>query len=118
MELITLILGFILAGLVGLYFYLSRAHGYLETTGLPLLKPFLCFGSQPYWLHNLHYHEWYNKMFEKFGRTWARYDGVVPTICTYDPEIVREITTKQFENFTDILSHDFNPEQTTLDISK
>ena len=58
------------------------------------------------------------QQFQKFGRTWARYDGVGPTIVTIDPEIVKEITVKQFDNFTDIIPMDFKPEETTLDVAK
>ena len=118
MDFLTIVLGIILLSLVAGYMHLSRNRGYLESTGLPLIKPFLCFGSPPYSLSRLYFFNWYNEQFQKFGSTWARYDGVTPTIVTKDPEIVKEITTKQFDNFTDILSNDFNPAQTTLDLAK
>ena len=44
--------------------------------------------------------------------------GVTPCISTIDPEMIKEITVKQFDNFTDIIDIDFAPGQTTLDVSK
>ena len=44
--------------------------------------------------------------------------GVTPCISTIDPEMIKEITVKQFDNFTDIIDIDFAPGQTTLDLSK
>ena len=32
--------------------------------------------------------------------------------------MIKEITVKQFDNFTDIIDIDFAPGQTTLDVSK
>ena len=113
-----ILLAIILVTLVVAYRRATRHYGSLEPLGLPVVKPFLCFGSPPYSLSRLYFFNWYNEQFQKFGSTWARYDGVTPTIVTKDPEIVKEITTKQFDNFTDILSNDFNPAQTTLDLAK
>ena len=45
------------------------------------------------------------------------FSGVTPCIITIDPEFIREVTVKQFDNFTDRLDIDFSPEQTTLDFS-
>jgi hypothetical protein len=36
-----------------LFFHLRRFRGALETTGLPLVKPFLCFGSPPFLLNKV-----------------------------------------------------------------
>lgn len=54
----------------------------------------------------------------ELGMTFGRYDGVKPTICTIDPELIKEITVKQFENFMDVFDVNFKPHQTTLDVSR
>ena len=48
------------------------------------------------------------------GNTFARYNGVTPTICTIDPELIKEITVKQFDNFTDAVPMESPPEQTDI----
>ena len=114
MALLTYLLGIFLVALVGLWFHLRRNHGWLETTGLPLVKPFLIFGSPPFAMHKMRYHEWFQEKYRQLGNTFARYNGVTPTICTIDPELIKEITVKQFDNFTDTLPMDSPPEQTDL----
>ena len=120
MALLTYILSFVLIGFVALYFYLRRHHGYLETTGLPVIPAFLCFGSPPYAFHRIKYHEWFNKQHRQYGRTFARYMGINPTIISIDPEFIKEVVVKQFENFTDVVTDEMPipPEQTTLDMSR
>ena len=86
--------------------------------GIPMLKPFLCFGSPPY-LHNyFQHHKFYEAKHKQFGLTFGKYDGVQPILVTIDPEIIKEICTKQFDNFTDVLDIEFAPDQTTLDVSR
>ena len=120
MALLTYVLSFILIGFVALYFYLRRHHGYLETTGLPVVPAFLCFGSPPYALHRVRYYEWFNKQHRQYGRTFARYMGISPAIVSIDPEFIKEVVVKQFENFTDVVTDELpiTPEQTTLDLSR
>ena len=108
--------------LVSLYFYLKRYHGYLETTGLPVVPAFGCFGSPPYAFHRIHYHQWFSEKFQKLGKTFARYQGVtpLPAIISIYPEFIKEVVVKQFDNFTDVISEDIPlpPEQTTLDAAR
>ena len=111
MTLITIFLGALLIGLVALYFHLNRKHGHLETTGLPMLPPFLCFGSPPFAVHKMRMYEWYQEKFRQLGNTFARYNGYQPSIVTIDPDFIREVTVKQFENFTDVVSTPVSPEQ-------
>ena len=120
MAILTYILSCFLGPLVALYFYLRRYHGYLETTGLPVIPAFLCFGSPPYAFHRIHYHQWFAEKFRQLGRTFARYQGVTPAIITIDPEFIKEVVVKQFDNFTDVITNEIPlpPEQTTLDASR
>ena len=55
---------------------------------------------------------------KKFGKTWAKYDGVTPCIVTIDPEVIKQITVKQFENFTDTFDLELPDNQLTLDVSR
>ena len=100
------------------YLYLTQCRGYLEKTGIPMVKPFLCFGSSPFLLHKVKMHEWFAEMFQKLGMTFCRYEGIAPVIYSIDPEIVKEVTVKQFDNFVDVFDFDFPPEQTTIDIMR
>ena len=112
------ILAIVLVGLVALYFHFRRFRGSLEASGLPILKPFLCFGSPPFLFNKIYYCEWYQKKIQALGKTFGRYDGVTPSIVTIDPEFIKEVTVKQFDNFTDTFSWEVPPEQATLDIAR
>lgn len=119
MELLTLALGFVATSLFFLYFYLKRYHGTLEINpDLPILKPFLCFQSEPSLMKKQNFADFWIEQFKKHGRTIGRYDGVLPMIVSIDPEFIKEVTVKQFENFTDVFAMDFAPHQTTLDVSR
>jgi len=83
-----------------------------------MVKPFLCFGSAPRLFNKMIYHEWYLEKHRELGRTFTRYEGVTPCISTIDPEIIKEITVKQFDNFTDTIDIEFSPGQTTLDVAR
>ena len=113
----SIVLSIILICLVAVYFHFRRFRGSLDN-GLPMVKPFLCFGSPPYRFDKIHYHKWFHEKFQQLGNTFARFDGVTPCICTIDPEVIKEITVKQFDNFTDVIDIDFEPGQTTLEISR
>lgn len=118
MDVLTWILTIFLIGLVALWFYLRRNYGQLDGMGLPIIKPFLCFGSPPFLLNKIVWHEWNHQKFKELGRTFVRYSGSTPEICTIDPELIKEITVKQFENFSAVFDFDLPAEHTTLDMSK
>ena len=112
------ILALILAFLVWLFFHLRRFRGCLEDTGLPMVKPFFCFGSAPRLFNKMYYYKWYVDKHRELGRTFVSYTGVTPCITTIDPEFIKEVTATQFNNFTDVFDIDFAPGQTTLDVSR
>jgi hypothetical protein len=76
--------------------YMLKHRGYLETLGIPVVKPFLIFGSPPYAWHKIMIHEHSQEMHRKLGKTWAMYDGREPTVFTID--LVRILWTKMFLN--------------------
>jgi len=104
--------------LVALFFHFRRFRGCLEATGLPMVPPFLCFGSPPRLFNKIVYHEWYLEKHRELGHSFTRYEGVTPIICTIDPEFIKEVTVKQFDNFTDVVDIEFSPGQTTLDVAR
>ena len=79
-----------------------------------MVKPFLCFGSAPRLFNKIVYFEWYLEKHRELGHTFTRYEGVTPSIVSIDPEFIKEVTAKQFDNFKDVLDIDFHPGQNTL----
>ena len=118
MDILSWILTGTLVLVVALFFHLRRFRGKIEGTGLPIVKPVLCFGSPPFMFHKIVGHYWYQEKFRELGKTFARYDGVNPAIYSIDPEFIKEVTVKQFDNFTDTFAFDLKPEHTTLDTAK
>ena len=84
MDWMSIVLSIILICLVAVYFHFRRFRGSLDN-GLPMVKPFLCFGSPPYRFDKIHYHKWFHEKFQQLGNTFARFDGVTPCIFTIDP---------------------------------
>ena len=76
--------------------YMLKNRGYLESLGIPMIKPFLIFGSPPFVPHKMIIHEYYQEAFKKLGKTWARYDGREALIVTIDPELIKSIMIKNF----------------------
>ncbi|XP_040572441.1 cytochrome P450 3A9 [Lepeophtheirus salmonis] len=101
-----------------IYFYLNRYHGYLENLPFPQEKPFLCFGSPPFFWHNYVHHFYYTEAFKRFkSQTFTRYTGSIPTISTIDPKIIKQVTIKQFNNFHMTFTENVKDKNKSLDIS-
>ena len=115
MALVTILLSLFLGGLVYLWFHLRSQYGFLETTGLPMVKPFLCFGSPPFAFHKMRMHEWYLDKIRQLGHTFGRYVGSTPGIVTIDPGFIKEVVVKQFDNFTE--SVQAQPPHDQMDLS-
>ena len=99
-----LFLGFILGScillLLVIYKHLTRSYGSLESLGIPVIPPFLCFGSPPFNYHNVQAEKEDEANYEKFkSLTWGFYWGYQPQIVTMDPVMIKEIFVKQFANF-------------------
>ena len=110
---LTIILGVILMILVIIYKRATRHYGYLESLGIPVIKPYLCFGSTPLNYHQLNFHsldlEWYHKL--KKPKAWGWYEGSLPTIAVMDPGMIKAIIAKEFDSFR---SHQ-SPSQTIFE---
>ena len=68
-------------------------------------------------LNQIYMYKWYQEKCTELGRTFARYNGVAPTIVTIDPEFIKEVTVKQFHNFPDTFDFDVTDDQMTLDLA-
>ena len=53
--------------------------------------------------HNVTFHEQSLEEHQRLGKTYAKYDGTTPVISTIDPEIIKTVTAKEFDSFTDVI---------------
>ena len=98
---LIILLGLTFFGFLYIANILTSNRGVVERFGIPYVKPFLIFGSPPFLFHQFVVSEYFLKQCKKLGRTWAYYNGQRPTIVTVDPEFIKEVTVKQFDNFSD-----------------
>jgi cytochrome P450 family 6 len=97
--------------------YMLKNRGYLETLGIPIVKPVLIFGSPPFAPHKMVIHEYNQEMHKKLGKTWARYEGREAVIVTIDPELIKSIMVKNFDSFSEIIDWGYPDNKITLDLS-
>ena len=98
---LTIILVIVIVILAIIYKRATRHYGYLESLGIPVIKPYLCFGSTPLNYHEIAFHnldlEWYHKLGKP--KVWGWYEGSLPTIATMDPSMLKAIIVKEFDSF-------------------
>ena len=82
MDLITILLGFVTLLLIILIKKCTAKYGYLESLGIPVIKPFLFFGSPPFGLHKIKWVDFYSEMHRKYGLTYGSYLGTTAIIHT------------------------------------
>ena len=80
--------------------FLRRTYGTLEKTGIPVMRPSLFLGSEPFLKHKINYVEYDRENRRKYGRVWAGYDMCEPWVNVADPGLIKAITVKNFENFS------------------
>ena len=117
MEFLTIVLALLLVCVAVVLRYLLKNRGYLETLGIPVVKPVFIFGSPPLIPHKISIHEQVNESFKKYGKTYARYDGREPSILTIDPELIKCIMVKNFDSFSDTFDWELSDDKITLDLS-
>ena len=117
--LLTILLGIIFFIFLYIAKLLTSTRGVVESFGIPYVKPFLIFGSPPFLFHRFVVSEYFLNQYKRFGRTWGYYNGQTPTIVTADPEFIKQVTVKQFDNFSDTipLPPGTPDNQKTLDLS-
>ena len=104
-----ILLAIILVILVVAYRRATRYYGTLETLGIPVVKPFLCFGSYPLNYHEIKFHELDMQWYHELGKpkAWGYYEGHVPTITVTDPAMLKDILVKQFDAFRNRFTTNF-----------
>ena len=117
MALLEIVGGLLAIGIVIVLRYLLKNRGYLESLGIPIIRPVLCFGSPPFLPHKIYLHEFTTNAYKKFGKTWGRYEGRAPIISTIDPELIKSIMVKNFESFSQTMDWEMADKKLTLDLS-
>ena len=119
MELLLgLILGCLCCLLVLVYRHLTRFYGSLEALGIPVISPFLCFGSPPFDYHNVQVEKEDEENYKRFkSLTWGFYWGSLPHLVTMDPVLIKEIFVKQFTNFPQREEFHMDDKYLTLDVA-
>ena len=117
----TIILSLILVLILIAYKRATRHYGCLESLGIPVVKPFLCFGSTPLNYHETLFHKLDMKWYNDLGKpaAWGYYEGSLPSISVMDPGMIKSILVKHFDSFRDRVASDFKVENKflTLDIA-
>ena len=85
--------------LLGILF-MRRTYGTLEKVGIPVIKPSLFLGSEPFMKHKVNFLEYDRENFRKYGRVWGTYDMCEPWVHVADTKLIKAITVKSFEHFT------------------
>ena len=95
-----MILSSLLSIIVALYCYTVYHHGYFKRRGFKGPQP------QLYWGHVKHttaegFHKFDRRCTEEYGPIWGFFFGNHASLMVVDPEILKEITVKQFSKFYD-----------------
>ena len=85
--------------LLGIIF-LRRTYGTLEKVGIPVIKPALILGSEPFLKHKVNFTDYDRENFRRYGRVWGTYDMCEPWVHVADPKLIKAITVKNFEYFS------------------
>ena len=113
-----LLLSVILVLLAVVYRRATRFYGSLEALGIPVVKPFLCFGSVPIHKHEVKFYEEDIKMHHNLGKpkAWGYYEGSMPTITIMDQAMIKGVIVKHFDAFRERLTPSFHIENRYLSL--
>ena len=119
MELSTVLFALSSILIVCLIRKFTKKYGSLEAMGVPVIKPFLCFGSPPFGLHKIVMHKWYFEKHQQLGMTFGLYNGSSPIIVTTDPDIIKCVYVKNFEEFGDMVDNPhYDDSMKTIDLAQ
>ncbi|XP_054710125.1 cytochrome P450 3A8-like [Uloborus diversus] len=91
---------------VFIYKYLTKNYDYWAQQNIPFIKPRLVLGSVK--LGDKPLHELEQEMYEKYGRIYGRYDGMMPVLSVADPDLLKRIFVKDFHIFQNRRDLKFN----------
>ena len=80
------------------YKSVTKHYGSLESMGIRVIKPFLCFGSGPFLPHKIDFQQ-FDLAESKKSKTWGAYNGSLPFVYTVDKELIKEIFVTKFDYF-------------------
>lgn len=90
--------------LAAIYKFITHKQSYFEKLGIPHLKPYFLIGNQDGVVFKkrsfLHHVRWLYEQLPE-AKYHGFYDFITPTIIIKDPELIKEVTVKHFDNFTD-----------------
>ena len=119
MDLITVLVSILIVLFLALIWKCTAKYGYLESLGIPVIKPFLFLGSPPFALHKIQWVDFYQKQHQKYGMTYGSYTGTYAIIHTIDPEIIKAVYVKNFEELGDMIDNpNFEDKMKTIDLAQ
>ena len=102
MIVVTILFGAAAFLYVYCYLKVTKKRGYLESLGIPVVKPGFFFGSPPILKQHVLMHKVFQENFKKFNsKTYGIYDGSRPMIITIDPKVIKAVAVEKFECFMD-----------------
>ena len=119
MDICTVLSGVFFILIFLLIRHLTKNHGYLESLGIPVIKPLLFLGSPPFGLHKIKWTDYYMEQVRKYGMTFGAYNGAYSVIHTIDPEIIKSIYVKNFDEFGDMTDNPhYSDDMKTIDLAQ
>ena len=94
--------------------YIIRNYGTLEKCGIPVIPNFLCFGGGPWLRHQFNGLELNMERHHKYGSIFGCYRMSAPFIYVADPELIKQITVKDFDNFPGRFGNPKDPKYRTI----
>jgi len=81
------------------YSYLTWNYDYWKKQGVPGKKPKLIIGTiTPFWMKIVHEQD--IEQIQKYGRVCGTFIGRNPALLTSDPDVIKQVTVKDFNIFT------------------
>lgn len=90
-----------------LYFYYTSTFDFFEKKGIPFMKPVILLGNLgPRMKATTSFHEFQLEIYNHFkGSPYGGvFEGRVPMLNIMDPELIKAITIRDFDHFTDRIS--------------
>jgi len=95
----SILLGGIVLLLLLTVAFLTRNYGKLDNCGFPVIPPFLFFGSGPFRYSKTNLIEMDMSRAQKYGKIFGCYILSTPWVFVADPDIIKQMTIKDFDHF-------------------
>ncbi|XP_036144417.1 cytochrome P450 9e2-like [Monomorium pharaonis] len=94
----------VIAGTLGLYYFLFKDLNYFKKHGVPYVKPFPIVGSMgPMLLRTQSIADFVKSLYDSYSDAnyIGLYDVKTPLVLLRDPELIKSVTLKHFDSFMD-----------------